>query len=165
MTHAGSMTRTALTCALLATAALTAPGAHADDPSWNGWYKITFHTDQKTGTSMAAGQPETPYTASYQFTTDCSSGTCEAKSVDGPAPKDNVAPTVSLQWTGTQWEKARDWRWDCLMPDRTIIYDQAHTVTTYVRQPDGSLTGSIATTIDAGACKGTVIIPVTARPA
>ena len=165
MRRPGPMTRAALAFGLLTVAAVAAPSADADDPSWNGWYKITFHTDQKTGTSMAAEQQETPYTASYQFTTDCSSGTCEAKSVDGPAPKDNVSSTVSLQWTGTQWEKTRDWRWDCLTPDRTIIYEPAHSVTTYVPQPDGTLTGAIATTIDSGPCKGTVSIPVTARPA
>lgn len=165
MTRLGPMFRTALTCGVLASTAFTAAGAYADDPSLNGWYTITFHTDQKTGTSMAAGQPETPYTASYQFTSSCSSGTCEATSVDGPAAKDNVTPKVSLQWTGTQWEKTRDWRWDCLTADRTVIYEPAHSVTSYVPQPDGTLTGSIATTIDAGPCKGTVAIPVTARPA
>lgn len=162
---ASRILRCALTAGLLAGGgAVAAPTAGADDPTLAGWYRITFHTDQKSGSSIAAAQPETPYTASYLFTTDCSDGPCIASAVDGPAPKENVSPKTTLEWDGAQWSKSRDWNWDCLLPDGTITYDPAHSVTNYRPQPDGSLTGSIDTTIDAGACAGTVSIPVTARP-
>ena len=68
-----------LRAALAALAALTvfpvvsAPLSAAEPaPNWNGWYRITFHTDQKSGSSLAAKQSEEAYTASFQFTTDCS---------------------------------------------------------------------------------------------
>ena len=54
--------------AVLVIAAAAAPPAHADPaPQWNGWYRVTFHVDQKSGSSMAAGQPEEPYTVSYHY--------------------------------------------------------------------------------------------------
>lgn len=141
------------------------PTASADPaPNWNGWYKITFHTDQKSGTSVAAKQSEEPYTASFKFSTDCSSGTCVASVVDGPASKDNVTASTKFDWTGAQWSRTNSWRWDCLLPDRTITYDLASSVTTYQPQSDGSLTGMFATNIGSGACQGTVYIPLTAVP-
>jgi len=144
---------------------MVAPSAGADPASWNGWYKLTFHTDQKSGTSMAASQQETPYTASYLFATDCSSGSCVASVTDGPTPKDNVTSTTKFDWTGSQWSRTNDWRWDCQLSDGTITFDPATSVTTYTPQSDGSLTGTFQTTINSGACQGTVTIPVTAVPA
>lgn len=144
---------------------LLAPPAAGDPaPDWDGWYKITFHTDRKTGTSAAAAQSEIPYTAWYKFSTDCSSGTCTASIVDGPTPKDNVAAATTFEWTGTQWSRTTSWRWDCLLADRTITFDPASSVTNYTPQPDGSLTGTFATNIGSGTCEGTVYIPVTAIP-
>ncbi len=152
--------------AVLAGVLAAAPAAQADEtPFWGGWYKITFHTDQKSGTSIAASQPETPYTASYKITTDCSSGACIASVVDGPTPKDNVAQSTTFEWTGSQWSRSNSWRWDCGLPDGTITYDPANSVTTYTPQPDGSLAGTFTTTIASGACQGTVTIPLTAAPA
>jgi len=144
---------------------IAAPVATADQASWNGWYKLTFHTDQKSGTSMAATQSETPYTASYLFATDCSSGQCVASVADGPTPKDNVTATTKFEWSGSQWSRTNDWRWDCQLSDGTITFDPATSVTTYTPQTDGSLTGTFQTTINNGACQGTVTIPVTAVPA
>lgn len=146
--------------------AMTAPPlAVADDAStWNGWYKLTFHTDQKSGTSLAASQAETPYTASYEFTTDCSSGQCVATVIDGPTPKENVSRATKFDWTGTQWSRSASWRWDCQLDDGTITFDPSTSTTTYTPQPDGSLTGTFQTTINSGACQGTVSIPVTATP-
>lgn len=160
----------AVRCAAAAAAALgalaVAPPAAADPASnWNGWYRITFHTDQKSGTSIAATQAEEPYTVSYKFATDCSSGTCVASVVDGPATKENVSQSMSFTWNGTQWSRTNNWRWDCLLPDRTITFDPASSVTTYSPQPDGSLTGTFATNIGSGACQGTVYIPLTVVPA
>ena len=140
-----------------------APTASADPaPNWNGWYTITFHTDQKSGTSSAAKQSEQPYTAWYKIATDCSSGTCVASVIDGPTPKDNVPQSTRFDWTGSQWSRTNNWRWDCALGDGTITFDPASSVTTYSPQPDGSLTGTFATNIGAGACQGTVYIPLTA---
>ena len=77
-----------LIVAVAAAGAGVAPFVASADPapSWDGWYKVTFQTDRKSGTSMAAKQSETPYTAWYKFATDCSSGTCVAAVVDGPTP-------------------------------------------------------------------------------
>jgi hypothetical protein len=148
-----------------AAALLCAPSVGADPaPTWDGWYRITFHTDRKTGTSIAAGQSEEPYTAWYRFTTDCSSGTCQASVATGPTPKDNVAQATTFTWTGSQWSRTNNWRWDCLLPDDTITFDPASSVTTYTPQADGSLTGTFATNIGGGACEGTVYIPLTAVP-
>ena len=152
---------------LIAAAAIAAlavaPAAWADPaPNWDGWYKITFHTDQKSGTSSAATQAEEPYTAWYKFATDCSSGTCVASVVDGPTPKDNVPQSTKFEWTGSQWSRTNSWRWDCALGDGTITFDSASSVTTYTPQADGSLTGTFATNIGGGACQGTVYIPLTA---
>lgn len=148
---------------LFASPAVSAPLAAAEPaPGWNGWYRITFHTDQKTGSSLAAKQSEEAYTASFKFATDCSSGTCVASVVDGPASKDNVAESTKFDWTGSQWSRTNSWRWDCLLPDRTITFDEASSVTTYSPQPDGSLKGTFVTDIGDGACAGTVSIPLTA---
>ncbi|GAY13312.1 hypothetical protein [Mycobacterium sp. shizuoka-1] len=148
----------------LSGALVLAPAAGADEAFWGGWYKITFHTDQKSGTSIAATQQETPYTASYKINTDCSSGSCIASVLDGPTPKDNAAQTTTFTWTGSTWMRSNSWRWDCTLPDGTITYDPANSVTTYTPQPDGSLSGTFQTTIDSGPCQGTVAIPLTAVP-
>ncbi|CAN5262138.1 hypothetical protein BH09ACT8_BH09ACT8_56960 [soil metagenome] len=149
--------------ALVSGALVVAPAAVADDTEhWDGAYKITFHTDQKSGTSVAATQQETPYTATYTLVTDCTSGTCVASVVDSPTPKDNVAQSVSFDWTGAQWTRSSSWKWDCLLPDGTITYDPAYSLTNYVPQADGSLAGTFQTTVSEGACQGTVSIPVTA---
>lgn len=156
--------RYALAAAVLAAVA-GAPHAHAEPaPTWSGWYRITFHTDQKSGSSLAAEQSEEPYTAWYRFATDCSTGSCVATVLDGPAPKDNVTPSTEFTWTGSQWSRTHNWRWDCLLPDKTITFDPASSVTTYSPQRDGSLTGTFATNIGTGACQGTVYIPLTAVP-
>lgn len=150
---------------LVAAAVVCAPAVQADPaPSWNGWYRITFHTDQKQGTSVAAAQSEEAYAVWYRITTDCSSGTCVASMVDGPATKDNVSTSTAFNWTGSQWSRTNNWRWDCLLPDRTITYDPASSTTTYSPQADGSLTGTFATNIGSGVCQGTVYIPLTAVP-
>lgn len=151
--------------ALTAGVMVFAPTAAADPaPNWSGWYKITFQTDQKSGTSVAAKQGEESYTAWYEFATDCSSGSCVASVIDGPTPKDNAVKSTTFDWTGTQWSRTNNWRWDCVLPDRTITFDPASSVTTYNPQPDGSLKGMFATNIGSGACEGTVYIPLTAVP-
>lgn len=158
--------RRAASASALAVSLALAPAAGADPAAdWTGWYKITFHADQKTGTSPAARQSEQAYTAWYKFATDCSSGTCVASVVDGPTPKDNVPQSNRFEWTGSQWTRSDSWRWDCLLPDRTITFDAATSVTRYTPQSDGSLTGTFGTNIGGGECQGTVYIPLTAVPA
>lgn len=153
---------TALT-ALAATGLLAGPIAHADEtPFWGGWYKITFHTDQKSGTSIAATQQETPYTAWYKITTNCSGGKCTASVIDGPTPKDNVVQSTTFDWTGSKWSRSNSWSWDCLHPDGTTTLDPANSTTTYTPQSDGSLAGTFQTTIESGVCQGTITIPLTA---
>ena len=153
-----------LIVAVAAAGAGVAPFVASADPapSWDGWYKVTFQTDRKSGTSMAAKQSETPYTAWYKFATDCSSGTCVAAVVDGPTPKDNAAQATKFEWTGSQWSRTNNWRWDCGLGDGTLTFDPASSVTTYSPQPDVSLTGTFATNIGSGACQGTVYIPLVA---
>ena len=155
--------QTTALAALLAAGALAVPMAHADGtPFWGGWYRITFHTDQKSGTSIAATQQETPYTAWYKITTNCSGGKCVASVIDGPTPKDNVVQSVTFEWTGSTWSRSNSWSWDCLHPDGTTTLDPANSTTTYTPQSDGTLAGTFQTTIDGGACQGTVTIPLTA---
>ena len=124
---------------------------------------MTFHTDQKSGTSIAATQPETPYTASNMCTTDCSSGECVASAIDGPTPKENVSRWTKFDWTGSQWSRSTSWNWDCLLPEGPSarsgeLGDQL------VPQSDGSLAGAFQTTISSGACQGTVSIPLPPYP-
>lgn len=146
--------------------ATVGPVARADPaPDWSGWYKVTFHADQKTGTSSAAQQSEQAYTAWYEFSTDCSSDPCVATVQDGPTPKDNAPKATTFEWDGSQWTRSDSWRWDCLLSDRTITFDAATSVTRYTPQPDGTLTGTFGTNIGGGACQGTVYIPLTAVPA
>lgn len=151
--------------AVAAVAVGAAGPAQADPaPTWDGWYRVTFHTDQKSGTSIAAKQAEEAYSAWYRFGTDCSAGPCQASVIDGPNPKDNVSSSTKFDWNGNQWSHTTSWRWDCLLSDGTITYDAASSVTTYTPQPDGSITGTFATNIGGGACSGTVYIPITAVP-
>ena len=154
-----------LTAALIVAPLLGTPIAQGDPaPNWSGNYKVTFHTDQKSGSSMAATQSEEPYSATYQFSTDCSSGSCVASAIDGPTPKDNVSKAVKFDWTGSQWSRTNNWRWDCLLPDRTITYDPATSVTTYLPQADGSLTGTFQNHHQLGCLPGHGDDSVTAVP-
>ena len=123
--------RRLVAAAVVAGAALIySPLAQADEtPFWGGWYKITFHTDQKSGTSIAATQQETPYTVWYKITTTCSGGKCVASVIDGPTPKDNVVQSVTFDWTGSAWSRSNDWSWDCTHPDGTTTLDPANSVT------------------------------------
>ena len=165
MSHLRAAGALALAASLIVFPTVVAPTASAEPaPNWNGWYRVTFHTDQKTGTSVAAGQSEEAYTAWYNFGTDCSSGTCVASVLEGPVPKENASKATKFDWTGTQWSLTDNWRWDCLLPDRTITFDPASSVTTYTPQADGSLKGTFSTNIGGGACEGTVYIPLTATP-
>ncbi len=75
-----------LTIVRLAPAAFAGAGSALD-----GHYLLTFSANQKTGTSMAARQPESAQWAKYSFTSSCSTGACVAKVNDSPAPINQYA--------------------------------------------------------------------------
>ena len=62
------------------------PVAGAAGQIWNGKYLLLRYASGKTGTSLAARQPEPDFSDIYTFVTDCSRGTCVATVVDGPRP-------------------------------------------------------------------------------
>ena len=146
---------------------LWTPAAFAGEvASWNGQYIVTLSANAKAGTSMAAGQPEYAHRASYSFSSSCSSGACIATVNDPPPPKNQYMPqSIEFSWNGSQWVREMSWKWDCLLPDTTIEYDPAKSITTYTPGPNGVLTGVFHTDIFSGACKGNVDMPVSAAPA
>lgn len=143
-----------------------APSAFAADPAWNGQYILTLAANAKTGISSAARQPEFAHRASYSITSQCTAGVCTATVNDPPPPKNQFMPqSVEFTWNGSQWVREMTWKWDCLLPDGTIEYDPAKSVTAYTPGPNGVLTGVFHTDITSGACKGNVDMPVYASPA
>ncbi len=147
--------------------ALSLPAvAFTDPPSWNGDYAITFIVGPKSGTSMAAGQPEGQYTDTYGFHSSCTGGECTATIISGPAPKNPTVPQpVQFTWDGSAWTQHSDFQWDCLMPDNTVQWNPAQADVRYTPQPDGTLSGTMQTEILSGACQGTVEMHMTAEPA
>jgi hypothetical protein len=143
-----------------------APEALAGDASsWNGPYLLTFSADQKTGTSMAARQPEYAQRASYSFTSSCATGVCVATVSDPPAPKNQyMQRSVQYAWNGSQWVQQMSWKWDCPLLGGFVEHDPATSITALTPGPNGTLTGVFHTVISSGACKGTVDMPVSATP-
>ena len=72
-------------------AAGAAPVATAAPRIWNGKYSLLRYAGEKTGTSLAARQPEPDFSDVYTFVTDCSRG-CVATAVDGPRPANPTLP-------------------------------------------------------------------------
>jgi len=142
------------------------PAAFAGEiSSWNGQYLLTLSANAKVGTSMAASQPEYAHRASVSISSSCSSGVCVATVNDPPPPKNESMPrSIEFTWNGSQWVRQMSWKWDCLLPDGTIEYDPAKSVTAYTPGPNGVLTGVFHTDIANGACKGNVDMPVSAAP-
>ena len=150
--------------AALAIALSLPPTASADSPSWNGEYAITFIVGPKSGTSMAAGQPEQQHTETYGFQSSCTSGKCTATITSGPAPTNPTVPQpVQFTWDGSSWTQTSDFQWDCMMPDETVQWSPARADVRYTPQPDGSLSGTMHTEILSGACQGTVEMNMTAE--
>jgi hypothetical protein len=162
-----SMSHLLGTCAgSLAIAAALPATAFADSPSWNGTYAITFIVGPKSGTSIAATQPEGQYTNTYTLQSNCASATCTATIVDGPAPSNPTVPQpVQFTWDGSSWTQTSDFQWSCLMPDNTIEWNPAHADVRYTPQPDGTLAGTMHTEILSGTCKGSVEMNMTAERA
>src|SRR5690242_11520246 len=104
----------ALGAAALGASLLLAPAAFASQASaWDGHYLLTFAANQKTGTSLAARQPEYPQRASYSFTSSCSTGVCVAAVSNPPAPKNPyMQQSVQYAWNGSQWVQQINRQWD-----------------------------------------------------
>ena len=142
------------------------PTAFADAPSWNGLYAITFMVGPKSGTSIAAGDPESQHTDTYGFSSTCTGGKCTATIISGPPPSNPTVPQpVQFTWDGSSWTQHSDFQWDCMMPDTTIQWDPAHADVRYTPRPDGTLAGTMRTDIASGACQGTVEMDMTAARA
>ena len=139
--------------------------AAADTASWNGEYEITFFTNKKTGTSLAADQKEGSYVKDFVFSSSCAEE-CTATVVDGPPPTNPTVPLpITYTWNGSAWEMLNAWHWNCLRPDGSIEWNPATTRVTYRPQADGSLRGAWHTNIHSGVCEGTVYIDTLAEPA
>jgi hypothetical protein len=152
--------------ASIVVAILPSPTAYADNPSWNGEYAITFIVGPKSGSSIAATQPESQHTETYGFRSSCSTGTCTATIISGPAPTNPTVPQpVQFTWDGSSWTQVSDFQWDCMMPDTTIEWSPARADVRYTPQPDGTLSGTMHTDILSGPCQGTVEMNMTAERA
>ncbi|MBX9640989.1 MAG: hypothetical protein K2X97_15005 [Mycobacteriaceae bacterium] len=143
-----------------------APAAHASEvASWNGDYIVVLGANAKSGTSVAAGQPEFAHRYQVSFTSSCTAGVCVATVENPPVPKNESMPrTIEFTWNGSQWVREMTWKWDCLLPDGTIEYDPAKSITVYTPGQYGILTGVFHTDIASGACQGNVDMPVSAKP-
>jgi hypothetical protein len=140
------------------------PVALADEPSWNGRYAITFMVGPKSGTSMAAGDPESQHTDIYGFESKCTNGKCVATIVSGPPPSNPTVPEpIQFTWDGTAWTQTNEFQWDCMLPDTMIEWNPAKAEVRYTPQPDGSLDGVMHTDILSGTCQGTIDIQMKAE--
>lgn len=144
-----------------------APPAQASEvAAWNGEYIMALGTNAKTGTSIAASQNEFAHRTMASISSTCAAGVCIA-TVNNPGPPKNhtMPPTIEFTWNGSQWVREFTWKWDCLLPDGTIEYDPAKSITVYTPGEYGILTGVFHTDILSGTCKGNVDMPVSAKPA
>lgn len=165
-----SMSRLAKTTVAAAAALVVplcvAPMAHAGEvASWNGEYILVLGANAKSGTSVAAGQPEFAHRSSVSLTSSCTAGVCVATIENPPPPKHESMPrTIEFTWNGSQWVREMTWKWDCLLPDGTVEYDPAKSITVYTPGQYGILTGVFHTDIASGTCQGNVDMPVSAKP-
>jgi hypothetical protein len=143
-----------------------APAAFAGEgTALNGHYVLTFSANQKTGTSMAARQPEYAQRANYSFTSSCATGVCVATVNDSPAPKNQYLQQSGVYtWNGSQWVQQMTSKWDCPLLGGLVEHDPARSITALTPGPNGAMTGVFHTDIVSGACKGSVEMPVTATP-
>jgi len=145
---------------------LAASASAGDTATWNGDYILTLSADAKTGTSIAASQPEPVHRTSVSISSTCATGVCIATVNNPPPPKNDSMPTsIEFVWNGAQWVRKIEWNWDCLLPDGTIEYDPAKSTSVYTPGQNGILTGLFHTDIFSGACQGTIDMPLSAKPA
>jgi hypothetical protein len=104
-----------LATALVGVDGLAAPVAVAASQVWNGKYSLLRYAGEKTGTSLAARQPEPDFSDVYTFVTDCSRE-CVSTVVDGPRPANPTLPLPPrYTWNGSTWMHIYEWQWDCYM--------------------------------------------------
>ncbi|MCV7195895.1 hypothetical protein [Mycobacterium angelicum] len=157
----------ALTATSLSTSLCLAGAASAGDTAtWNGDYILTLSANAKTGTSIAASQPEPAKQISVSMSSTCATGVCIA-TVNNPAPpkNDSMPKSIEFVWNGAQWVRQMEWKWDCLLPDGTVEYDPAKSTSVYTPGQNGTFTGLFHTDIFSGACQGSVEMPLSAKPA
>lgn len=143
-----------------------APAAVAGDTAtWSGDYVLTLSANAKTGTSIAATQPEPVRKINVSMSSTCATGVCIATVNNPPPPKNDSMPSsIEFTWNGAQWVRQMEWNWDCLLPDGNVEYDPAKSTTVYTPEQHGTLSGLFHTDIFSGACQGTVDMPVSAKP-
>ena len=156
----------ALAAASLGCSVWLSPTAFAGEASaWNGPYLLTFSANQKTGSSVAARNPEHAERASYSFTSSCSTGVCVATVSDAPSPTNQYTQrSVQYAWNGSQWVQQTNWKLDCPVLGGIVEHDPARSTTALTPGPNGALTGVFHTDVLSGACKGTIDMPVSATP-
>jgi hypothetical protein len=160
----------ALAGASVGCALALAPTAFAGaDSALDGHYLLTYSADQKTGTGMAARQPEYPAKAKYAFASTCSTGgACVAKVIDAQAPTTQYSQYAqrsgAFTWNGSQWVQQMTSKWDCRLLGGLVEQDAARSTTVLTPGANGTMTGVFHTDIVSGACKGSVEMPVTAAP-
>ncbi len=145
---------------------LFAPTAGAAPQPWNGQYQMITYASQKAGTSPAAKQRETDFSATFTLATACAVTRCVATVVDGPRPGNPTVPwPTRYAWNGSEWTTNYDWLWDCFLGNGNQKQWARATSWAYFQpQPNGSLKGTWHTDIAEGACRGSVVMPVAAVP-
>lgn len=141
-----------------------APTADAALPAWNGTWSLVRYAAEKTGTSLAARQPEPDFSDKYVFVTKCSATECVSTVTNGPRPANPTLPLPpQYTWDGTRWVHIYDWQWDCYMGEGVPKeWNPARSWAYYAPQPDGTMRGTWTTEIYGGPCAGTVIMDVAA---
>ena len=118
-----------------------APVARADLPAWNGKYSLVRYAAQKTGTSLAARQPEPTFSDDYDFATKCSATACVATVSGGAKPKNPTLPQPpEYTWDGAKWVHIYDWQWDCYMGEGRAETMESSTVVGVLHATAGRLT-------------------------
>ena len=162
-----SLAATLTAVAMLCAAGMLNPSAHGAPQAWNGRYQMVTYASQKAGTSPATRQKENDFGATFTLSTSCSTASCVATVVDGPAPGNPTVPQPTrYTWNGSEWATTYDWAWDCYLGDGyQKQWSPATSWAFYAPQPDGSLRGTWHTDIAQGPCRGSVVMPVAAFPA
>jgi hypothetical protein len=136
----------ALVCVMVLGALSFGPAgvARAALPAWNGKYSLVRYPALKTGTSLAARQPEPTFSDDYDFVTKYSVTACVATVIDGPKPANPTLPQPpEYTWDGGKWVHIYDWQWDCYMGEGVPKqWNPARSWAFYTPQPDGSLRGT-----------------------
>ncbi len=159
--------RTTVALAVLALQAGYPPVAGAAPKSWDGPYQMTTYASQKAGTSAATRQREGDFGGRFTLATHCSVRSCVTTVTDGPKPGNPTIPwPPRYTWNGSAWTTSYEWMWDCLLDGGgQKSWARATSWAFYEPQSNGALKGTWHTDIAEGPCRGSVVMPVAARPA